>query len=99
MTVTEINSTLSFYKSQFQKGIITRRVSRITSWACGLHGHIELGEVVAKKSLEMEKVNVDKVRKNMREKGLKKEVGSSWIDIGGSVAQFVSKDEDHSKLD
>ncbi|KAJ6408584.1 hypothetical protein OIU84_011836 [Salix udensis] len=71
--------------------------------ACRLHEYVELGEVVAKKLLEMEKignitgyhvllsniyaeegnwVNADKVRKEMREKGLQKEVGSSWIDIG-----------------
>ncbi|CAK7340374.1 unnamed protein product [Dovyalis caffra] len=88
--------------------------------ACRLHGHVELGEVVAKKLLEMEKVgniagyhvllsniyadernwvNVDKVRKEMREKGLQKEVGSSWIDIRGSVARFVSKDQDHPQSD
>jgi hypothetical protein len=88
--------------------------------ACRLHEHVELGEVVAKKLLEMEKtgnitgyhvllsniyaeegnwVNVDKVRREMREKGLQKEVGSSWIDIGGSVACFTSKDQDHPHSD
>ncbi|CAK7337112.1 unnamed protein product [Dovyalis caffra] len=66
---------------------------------CGLRGHIELGEVVAKKLLEMEKIHVDKVRKEVREKGLQKEVGSSWIDIRGYVARFVSKDQDHPQLD
>lgn len=88
--------------------------------ACRLHGHVELGEVVAKKLLEMEQVdsiagyhvllsniyaeegnweNVDKVRKEMREKDLQKEVGSSWIDIGGSFAHFVSRDRGHPQSD
>ncbi|XP_065852649.1 pentatricopeptide repeat-containing protein At3g22150, chloroplastic isoform X2 [Euphorbia lathyris] len=38
---------------------------------------------------------VDRLRKEMREKGSRKEVGSSWIDIGGQVIRFVSKDKDH----
>ncbi|CAK7340207.1 unnamed protein product [Dovyalis caffra] len=33
----------------------------------------------------------------VRKKGLQKEVGSSLIDIGGSVARFVSKDQDHPR--
>ncbi|WCJ28115.1 Tetratricopeptide repeat (TPR)-like superfamily protein [Euphorbia peplus] len=86
--------------------------------ACRLHGQIELGEVVARKLLEMGSVDrlsgyqvllsnmyaeeknwevVDKLRKEMREKGSRKEVGSSWIDIGGQVIRFVSKDKDHSQ--
>ncbi|KAJ0089073.1 hypothetical protein Patl1_33176 [Pistacia atlantica] len=36
--------------------------------------------------------NVDKVRKEMRERGLRKEVGCSWIDTGGYVNRFVSKE-------
>lgn len=38
---------------------------------------------------------IDKVRKQMREKGLKKETGCSWIDISGYVSSFVSKDQKH----
>lgn len=43
--------------------------------------------------------NVDKVRKEMREKGMRKEVGCSWIDIEGSVTRFVSKDQNHPQCD
>lgn len=39
--------------------------------------------------------NVDKVRKEMRERGLRKEVGCSWIDVGGYVNRFASKDQEH----
>lgn len=39
--------------------------------------------------------NVDKVRKDMRERGLRKEVGCSWIDVGGYVNRFASKDQEH----
>ncbi|KAJ4705639.1 Pentatricopeptide repeat-containing protein [Melia azedarach] len=39
--------------------------------------------------------NVDKVRKEMKEKGLRKEIGRSWIEIGGNVNHFVSKDQEH----
>uniref|UniRef100_A0A2P2IM57 Pentatricopeptide repeat-containing protein n=1 Tax=Rhizophora mucronata TaxID=61149 RepID=A0A2P2IM57_RHIMU len=43
--------------------------------------------------------NVDKLRKEMREKGLRKEVGCSWINIGGHISHFVSKDPDHPLYD
>ncbi|KDP42777.1 hypothetical protein JCGZ_00476 [Jatropha curcas] len=43
--------------------------------------------------------SVNKLRKEMREKGLRKEVGCSWIDIGGHVMNFVSKDLDHPQCD
>ncbi|XP_010532497.1 PREDICTED: pentatricopeptide repeat-containing protein At3g22150, chloroplastic [Tarenaya hassleriana] len=39
--------------------------------------------------------NVDRVRKEMREKGLRKEVGRSWIEAGGHVSCFVSRDKKH----
>ncbi|XP_071723678.1 pentatricopeptide repeat-containing protein At3g22150, chloroplastic [Rutidosis leptorrhynchoides] len=39
--------------------------------------------------------NVDRLRKEMREKGMWKEVGCSWIEIAGSVNCFVSKDQEH----
>ncbi|CAN0910297.1 Pentatricopeptide repeat-containing protein At3g22150, chloroplastic [Linum grandiflorum] len=43
--------------------------------------------------------SVDRVRKGMREKGLQKVVGRSWINIGGNVTRFVSKDQDHNECD
>ncbi|KAJ8770552.1 hypothetical protein K2173_018043 [Erythroxylum novogranatense] len=43
--------------------------------------------------------DVDKVRNEMREKGLQKEAGSSWINIGGKITRFVSKDQDHPQCD
>lgn len=39
--------------------------------------------------------NVDKVRKQMQEKGLQKETGCSWIEIAGRVNYFVSRDNEH----
>lgn len=84
--------------------------------ACRIHKQFELGKVVAKKLLEMEKrngktgyhvllsniyaeernwENVDIVRKQMRERGLKKETGSSWIEIAGYMNHFASKDGKH----
>lgn len=39
--------------------------------------------------------NVDKLRKQMREKGLRKETGCSWIEISSCVNRFVSRDQKH----
>ncbi|KAL6180449.1 hypothetical protein ACLB2K_047112 [Fragaria x ananassa] len=38
---------------------------------------------------------VDKVRKQMKEKGLKKEPGCSWIKITGFLNCFISRDQKH----
>ncbi|KAK1562330.1 hypothetical protein Q3G72_010256 [Acer saccharum] len=43
--------------------------------------------------------NVDKVRKEMRERGLRKETGCSWIEVGGHMNCFMSKDEEHLHSD
>ncbi|KGN55492.2 pentatricopeptide repeat-containing protein At3g22150, chloroplastic [Cucumis sativus] len=88
--------------------------------ACRIHKQFELGKLVAKKLLEMEKINgktgyhvllsniyaeernwenVDIVRKQMRERGLKKETGSSWIEIAGYMNHFASKDRKHPQSD
>ncbi|XP_023535687.1 pentatricopeptide repeat-containing protein At3g22150, chloroplastic [Cucurbita pepo subsp. pepo] len=88
--------------------------------ACRIHKQFELGKVVAKKLLEMEKrngktgyhvllsniyaeernwENVDIVRKQMKERGLKKETGSSWIEIAGYMNHFASKDRKHPQSD
>ncbi|XP_047315420.1 pentatricopeptide repeat-containing protein At3g22150, chloroplastic [Impatiens glandulifera] len=42
---------------------------------------------------------VKKMRNEMREKGLEKDVGCSWIDVSGSVNCFVSKDMKHPQSD
>lgn len=39
--------------------------------------------------------NVDRVRNEMKERGLRKQIGCSWIEIGGHVNCFLSKDEEH----
>ncbi|XP_050230828.1 pentatricopeptide repeat-containing protein At3g22150, chloroplastic [Mercurialis annua] len=88
--------------------------------ACRLHGHIDLGEKVATRLLDLHKLdrmagyhvllsnmyaedanweNVNKLRKEMREKGMQKQVGSSWLYIGGRAVRFVSNDNDHPQCD
>ncbi|EOA29889.1 hypothetical protein CARUB_v10012985mg [Capsella rubella] len=39
--------------------------------------------------------SVDRVRRGMREKGLRKEVGRSGIEVAGNVNCFVSRDQEH----
>ncbi|KAI9116886.1 hypothetical protein K1719_012252 [Acacia pycnantha] len=58
--------------------------------------HVLLSNMFAE---EGEWENVDKVRIRMKEKGLQKETGCSWVEIAGSVNCFVSKDEKHPKSD
>lgn len=41
----------------------------------------------------------DRVRKEMRERGQRKEVGRSWIEVSGHVNYFVSKDLKHQECD
>ncbi|WOL09503.1 hypothetical protein Cni_G18256 [Canna indica] len=43
--------------------------------------------------------NVDRVRKEMRERGLRKEPGSSWIEVGDSSHRFMSRDQMHPEND
>ncbi|XP_022771782.1 pentatricopeptide repeat-containing protein At3g22150, chloroplastic-like [Durio zibethinus] len=84
--------------------------------ACRLHQKSDLGEVVAKKLLQMDIgkstigyhvllsnmyaeegnwKNVYRVRKELKEKGMRKDVGCSWIEVAGCVNYFSSKDQDH----
>ncbi|KAK4275984.1 hypothetical protein QN277_018988 [Acacia crassicarpa] len=58
--------------------------------------HVLLSNMLAE---EGEWENVDKVRIRMKEKGLQKETGCSWVEVAGSVNCFVSKDEKHPKSD
>lgn len=43
--------------------------------------------------------HVDRVRKEMRERGLRKEPGSSWIDVGDTTHRFMSRDQKHPEYD
>ncbi|KAF7827155.1 pentatricopeptide repeat-containing protein [Senna tora] len=54
--------------------------------------HVLLSNIYAE---EGEWENVDKVRIQMKEKGLQKEIGCSWIEVAGFVNCFVSKDQKH----
>lgn len=56
--------------------------------------HVLLSNMYAE---EGEWENVDKVRIQMKEKGLQKETGCSWVEASGFVNCFVSKDEKHSQ--
>ncbi|KAM6559599.1 hypothetical protein CsatA_028838 [Cannabis sativa] len=58
--------------------------------------HVLLSNMYAE---EGEWSHVDKLRKQMREKGLWKETGCSWIEISSSVNCFVSKDQKHHQCD
>ncbi|KAG7956516.1 hypothetical protein I3843_11G128100 [Carya illinoinensis] len=82
--------------------------------ACNLHGNVDLGNVAARKLLELQPDNesaylllsnlyasagmwntVGKMRKEMKEKLVRKEPGSSWIQVGGSVHYLFAGDTSH----
>ncbi|KAL5126127.1 Pentatricopeptide repeat-containing protein, chloroplastic [Glycine soja] len=54
--------------------------------------HVLISNIYAEEG-EWEKV--DRVRNQMKEKGLQKEMGCSWVEIAGHVNFFVSRDEKH----
>ncbi|KAI4305537.1 hypothetical protein L6164_028900 [Bauhinia variegata] len=54
--------------------------------------HVLLSNMYAE---EGEWENVDRVRNQMKEKGLHKETGCSWVEISGFVNCFASRDEKH----
>ena len=58
--------------------------------------HVLLSNMYAE---EGEWEEVDKLRKQMREKGLRKETGCSWIEISGCISRFVSRDQKHHQCD
>lgn len=63
----------------------------------GLSGyHVLLSNIYAEEG-NWEYVN--RVRKGMREKGLRKDVGCSWVDVAGCVNSFVSRDQKHPQCD
>ncbi|XP_074567920.1 pentatricopeptide repeat-containing protein At4g14820 [Curcuma longa] len=84
--------------------------------ACRIHGDIELGELVAKKLLELDPDHdgayvllsniyakasrwddVREVRKFMKNKGVLKEAGFSWIELNGHVHEFMMGDKSHPR--
>lgn len=58
--------------------------------------HVLLSNMYAE---EGEWENVDRVRIQMKEKGLQKEIGCSWVEIAGFLNSFVSRDERHPQSD
>ncbi|KAL2250550.1 pentatricopeptide repeat-containing protein At5g42450, mitochondrial isoform X1 [Sesamum indicum] len=85
---------------------------------CQVHSNLELGEVAARKILELDPgdvssyvmlsnahsaagrwQNVLDIRQKMREKGLSRTPGSSWIEIKSKVHVFVTGDKRHSSRD
>ncbi|CAK8539047.1 unnamed protein product [Lathyrus sativus] len=58
--------------------------------------HVLLSNIYAE---EGEWENVERVRKQMKENGLQKETGCSWVEIAGFVNCFVSRDEKHPQSD
>ncbi|KAG8389296.1 hypothetical protein BUALT_Bualt02G0214500 [Buddleja alternifolia] len=86
--------------------------------ACRTHSNIEIGEIAAKKLLEMDPDNpgnyvlisniyaaaerwedVEEVRMRMKVKGLKKDPGCSWIEVGDKVHTFITRDKSHPQCD
>ncbi|KAG7967579.1 hypothetical protein I3843_08G106200 [Carya illinoinensis] len=82
--------------------------------ACQVHSNKELGQIAAKKLLELGPENpgnyvlisnvfaasqkwkdVEEVRMRMKECGMKKNPGCSWVEIGNQVHTFVARDKSH----
>lgn len=85
---------------------------------CQVHSNLELGEVAARKILELDPRDVSSyvmlsnahsaagrwesvldVRQRMRERGLIRIPGSSWIEIKSKIHVFVTADKRHSNKD
>ncbi|KAK7309867.1 hypothetical protein RJT34_06952 [Clitoria ternatea] len=83
--------------------------------ACRIHSNKELGELAAKKLLQLgtEKSglisnvfaadgrwnDVEEVRLKMKGNGLKKNPGCSWIEVGNKIHTFMARDKSHPKSD
>ncbi|KAL1539717.1 pentatricopeptide repeat-containing protein, chloroplastic [Salvia divinorum] len=86
--------------------------------ACRIHSNMEVGEIAARKLLEMKPKNpgnyvlisnmfaaaerwedVEQVRMRMKLKGLKKEPGCSWMEIGDRLHTFITRDRSHPRRD
>ncbi|XP_044484485.1 pentatricopeptide repeat-containing protein At3g63370, chloroplastic [Mangifera indica] len=82
--------------------------------ACQIHSNKELGEIAARKLLELDPGNpgnyvlvsnvfaasgrwkdVEEVRMRMKESGLKKTPGCSWMEIGNRLHTFIARDKSH----
>lgn len=82
---------------QFELGKVVAEKLLEMGTGYGVTGyHVLLSNMYAE---EGEWENVNKVRKQMREKGLRKETGRSWIEISGSVNYFNSRDLEHPKCE
>lgn len=58
--------------------------------------HVLLSNVYA---AERKWENVDRLRKQMKDKGLNKDPGSSWIEIGDKTYRFLARDPSHLEND
>ncbi|KAL6008134.1 hypothetical protein ACLOJK_033640 [Asimina triloba] len=85
--------------------------------ACRIHGNVELGELSARRLLELDpshdgahvllsniyaKANrwrdVREVRRLMKNKGITKETGHSWIELNNEMHEFCVGDQKHSRI-
>nr|AYM00697.1 pentatricopeptide repeat protein [Salvia miltiorrhiza] len=85
---------------------------------CRVHSNWELGEVAARRILELDPTDVSsyvmlsnaqsaagrweevrEIRQRMREKGLSRIAGSSWIQVKSEVHVFVTADKTHANKD
>lgn len=86
--------------------------------ACRTHMNMEIGEIAARKLLEIEPESpgnyvlvsnlyalagrweeVEEIRERMRVKGLKKDPGCSWIEVGNKIHTFITRDRSHPQCD
>lgn len=86
--------------------------------ACQVHSNKELGQIAARKLLELGPDNpgnyvlvsnvfaasqrwkdVEDVRVRMKESGLKKNPGCSWVEVGKKVHSFKARDKSHPQSD
>lgn len=84
--------------------------------ACRIHGDVKLGELVARRLLELDPnhdgayvllsniyakasrwEDVREVRNLMKNKGVIKEAGFSWIELNGHVHEFMMRDKCHPR--
>ncbi|KAH7688149.1 TPR-like protein [Dioscorea alata] len=106
--------------TRFIKGLKNKQSSACVWGAllggCNVHGNENIGELAAKKLLEIEPNNAGtylllsniyasagkwkeaaNVRLRMKDKGLKKQPGCSWIEIGNRVHVFTVRDKSHNR--
>ena len=82
---------------QFDLGSVVAKKLLEMEMVNGLTGyHVLLSNIYAE---EGNWEDVDNVRKQMREKGLRKQIGCSWIGTSGFVNSFVSRDRKHPQCD